>query len=80
MNTLQQIDYRVTRFYLTLAGRYAAGLMRHRSLRLIELNTQMVASSKLAYTSWLSHENVAWDIGAEDSRGTHCDQNYIVIK
>lgn len=31
----------------------------------------MVPSTKLAYTVWLSHENVAWEIGTEESE-THC--------
>ena len=34
--------------YLRLAGRYAEGLTRQRNLRLAELNTQIVASIKLA--------------------------------
>jgi len=45
--------------YLTLAGRYEEGLIRQRNLRFEALNTQIVASKKLAYTSWLSHEKVA---------------------
>ena len=45
--------------------------MRHLNLRFVAVNTHTVASKKLAYTSWLSQENVAWEIGAEDSRGTH---------
>lgn len=54
-----------------LDGRYADGFIRQRNLRFEALNTQTVASRKLAYISWLSHENVAWEIGAADSRGTH---------
>ena len=37
--------------HLTFAGRYDEGLIRQRSLRLAALNTQTVASKKLAYTS-----------------------------
>lgn len=57
--------------YLTPAGRYADGLIRQRNLRFAALSTQTVASKKLAYISWLSHENVALVIRAEASRGTH---------
>jgi hypothetical protein len=36
--------------YLTLGERYVQGLIRQRNLRFIALNTQTVASKKLAYT------------------------------
>lgn len=57
--------------YLTLVGRYEEGLIRQRNPKFEALNTQIVASKKLAYTSWLSHEKVAYDIGADESRGNH---------
>ena len=57
-DTIRQLILKQTG-YLTLAGRYEEGLIRQRNLRFEALNTQIVASKKLAYTSWLSHEKVA---------------------
>ena len=44
--------------YLTLVGRYEEGLIRQRNPKFEALNTQIVASKKLAYNTWLSHEKV----------------------
>lgn len=71
-NSLKKISDSEECFYLgTLGERYAEGLIRQRRRRWEAVNTHTVASKKLAYTNWLSHENIACDIGAEDSRGSH---------
>lgn len=57
--------------HLREAGRYAEGLTLHRNRRFAELKTHIVASMKLVYINWLSHENVACVIGADDSRTGH---------
>ena len=36
------------------------------------MKIKMVASKKLTYINWLSHENVACVIGEEDSLGMYC--------
>lgn len=53
--------------------------MRHLRQRFAAVKTQTVASKKLAYTSWLSHENVAWDIGAAASRWTHWKERVRIV-
>lgn len=57
--------------YLGLAGRYEAGLIRHRNLSDDAVRIPIPPSSKLTNIDWLSHEYVACVIGPLASRGTH---------